>query len=239
MKKFLIIAVLAGFTLGGFAQRNNPKQQQRREQRKAKRETVRTQKGADDPKAHNVLKALRNQLKSYTSIRIDFTYLLENKTEKIKDSKKGDILIKGNKYNLNFMGQNSRSDGKNVWNYNKDAKEVQITEVNPDDSETMNPIALIDNYENSYRAKLIREDKEKGVPVMIVDLLPLENRNHHKVRIVSDKAKNTIVYSEIHDKSGSVYTFRVDKMQTNVPAPDGEFMFDAAKHPGVQVIDMR
>lgn len=238
MKKILLIALLLSISISGFSQRNDLKQQ-RREQRKAKREISRTSRGIDDPKAHQVLNAIRKQLKSYTGLKIDFTYLLENKAEKIKDSKKGNIAIKGNKYSLNFMGQNSRSDGKNVWNYNKDAKEVQISEVNPEDADAMNPVAIIDNYEKNYRAKFIREDKNRGNPVLIVDLIPLENRNHHKVRIVSNKAKNTIVYSEIHDKNGSIFTFRVDKMQTNIALSDHEFSFDAANYPGVEVIDMR
>ncbi len=234
MKKILFITTLATLAISVSAQKNN-----RREQRKAKRETVKTEKGVDDPKAHTILSAVREKLKSYTTLKIDFTYLLENKKEKIKDSKKGNILIKGDKYKLDFMGQNSISDGKSVWSYNKENKEVQITEVNPKESEAMNPIAMIDNYEKNYRAKLIREDKEKGVPVMIVDLNPLENRNFHKVRIVSDKAKKTIIYSEVHDKNGSIYTFRVDKMQPNVNAPDSEFTFDTSKYPGVEIIDMR
>ena len=235
MKKILLITTLVTIVFSVFANTNNP----RREQRKEQKETRKTERGIDDPKAHEILSAVRKQLKSYNSLKINFTYLLENKNEKIKDSKKGTILIKGNKYNLNFMGQNAISDGKNVWNFNREAKEVQITEVDPKSTEMMNPIALIDNYEKNFRAKLIREDIDKGVPVMIIDLNPFENRNFHKVRIVIDKAKKTIVYSEIHDKNGTVITFRIDRMQTNVPAPDSEFRFDASKHPGVEIIDMR
>ncbi|MDR2907323.1 MAG: outer membrane lipoprotein carrier protein LolA [Bacteroidales bacterium] len=235
MKKILTIIILLTLTISS-AISQNP----RREQRRAQKEIKKTERGGiDDPKAHKVLDAVRKQLKSYTSLKIDFSYLLENKQEKIKDQKKGTILLKNNKYNLTFMGQNSISDGKNVWSYNKESKEVQITEVDPQASEIMNPIALIDNYEKNFRAKLIREDKDKGIPVMIVDLNPLRNRNFHKVRIVSDKAKNTIVYSEIHDKNGTIITFRVDKMQPNAPAKDSDFSFDVAKFPGVEVIDMR
>ncbi|MDR0437313.1 MAG: outer membrane lipoprotein carrier protein LolA [Bacteroidales bacterium] len=235
MKKTLLITILVTLTISGFAQNSN----QRREQRKNQKEVKKTERGIDDPKAHDILSAVRKQLKSYNSLKIDFTYLLENKTEKIKESKKGTILIKGNKYNLNFMGLNVISDGKNIWNFNREAKEVQITEVNPKETDMMNPIALIDNYEKNFRAKLIREDTDKGVPVMIIDLLPFENRNFHKVRIATDKAKKTIVFSEIHDKNGTIITFRVDRMQTNVSAPDSEFKFDVSKHPGVEVIDMR
>ena len=233
MNRLLSLTLLVTLTISGFTQ--NP----RREQRKANQELRRTERGIDDPKAHEILDGVRKQLKSYSSIKIDFTYLLENKQEKISDSKKGTILIKGNQYNLNFMGQNSISNGKTVWNYNKDAQEVQIMDVDPKSTDLLNPIALIDNYEKDFRAKLIREDKQNGVAVMIVDLNPYTNRNFHKIRMVTDKAKKTIICMEIHDKNGTVITFRIDKMQTNVAAPDSEFRFNVARHPGVEVIDLR
>jgi outer membrane lipoprotein-sorting protein len=137
------------------------------------------------------------------------------------------------------MEQTMISDGKTVWSFNQNAKEVQINKADPRDTETLNPLALIENYEKNYRAKLIREDRERGIDVVIIDLQPFEGRSFHKVRILTDKAKKTIVSFEVHEKSGIIMTFRVDKMQTNVFAPDSEFKFDASKHPGVEVIDMR
>jgi outer membrane lipoprotein-sorting protein len=233
MKPTLLITILITLAISAVSQNL------RRAQREEPQGIVKTERGVDDPKAHAILRDVRKQMKSYNSLKIDFTYLSENKNEKLYDSKKGTILIKGNKYNLDFMGQNIISDGKNVWNFNKDVKEVQITEADPRDAETLNPLALIENYEKNYRAKLIREDTEKGVIVMIIDLIPFENRNYHKVRIITDQAKKTIVATEIHDKNGTITTFKVDKMQTNVSAPNSEFTFDASKHSGVEVIDMR
>jgi len=235
MKKILFTVTLLTLSICIFAQ--GSRREQRKARKEEKKELAKTNKGVDDPQAHEILKDVRKQLKSYKSLKIDFSYLLENKNEKIKDNKKGTILIKGNMYNLNFMGQNSISDGKNIWNYNKEAKEIQITEVNPKETEALNPIALIDNYEKNYRAKLISEGN-KDKDIVIIDLIPLENRNFHKVRIATDKAKK-IVYSEIHDKNGTVITFRVDKMQTNVSTKDSDFKFEASKYPNVEVIDMR
>jgi outer membrane lipoprotein-sorting protein len=241
MKKILLITTLATLAISAVAQ--NPRREQR-EQRREQRNNptggvVQTDRGVDDPKAHAILNNVRKQLKSSNSILINVTYLLVHKNENISDSQKGTILSKGDKFNLDFMGQTSISDGKTVWNFNREAKEVHINIANPRDNEMLNPLAMIDNYEKNFRAKLIREDKERGVDVMIIDLLPFENRNFHKVRMVTDKAKNTIIYTEIHDKNGTVITFRVDRMQTNVSAPNSEFTFNASKHPGVEVIDMR
>ena len=234
MKKLLFLTILIIGTISAAAQPAG-----RAERRAGQQGIVMTERGVDDPQAHAILNDVRRHLQSFNSMRIEFTLTQENRQDGTRESEKGTILMKGEKYVLNFMGLNSISDGKNVWNFNKDANEVHITEHNPNDMETMNPLALIHNYERNFRAKLIREDIDNDIPVMIVDLNPLTNRAFHKIRVVSDKARHTIVFTEIHNKNGTIFTFRVDRMQTNVSAPDREFTFDAARHPGVEVVDLR
>jgi outer membrane lipoprotein-sorting protein len=234
MKKILLITILTTLVFNVVAQ-NNQARQQRREQNKTF-----TQHGVDDPAAHTILRDVRRNLKSFNSLRFEFTFLAENRTDRSQnDIQKGTMLLKGDKYKLEFMGQTMISDGKTVWSLNPNTKEVHISQVNPRDTETLNPLALLENYEKNYRAKLIREDQDRGVDVMIIDLQPFEGRSFHKVRILTDKTKKTIVSTEIHEKSGTVLTFRVDRMQTNVSAPDSGFKFDASRHPGFEVIDMR
>ena len=233
MKKILIILIFVGFIADSFSQ--NQQRQPRREQNKTF-----TQHGIDDPAAHVILRDVRKNLNSFKSLKFDFTFLINNQNDRTQNSiEKGSILIKGEKYNLNFMKMNGISDGKTVWNFNSETREVHISKANPQDIETLNPLALLETYEKNFRAKLIREDQERGIDVMIIDLLPFENRSFHKVRVLTDRAKKTLVSMEIHDKNGTTMTFRIDRMQTNVSAPDSEFKFDISKHPGVEVVDMR
>ena len=233
MKKILIILIFVGFIADSFSQ--NQQRQPRREQNKTF-----TQHGIDDPAAHVILRDVRKNLNSFKSLKFDFTFLINNQNDRTQNSiEKGSILIKGEKYNLNFMKMTGISDGKTVWNFNSETREVHISKVNPQDMETLNPLALLETYEKNFRVKLIREDQERGIDVMIIDLLPFENRSFHKVRVLTDRAKKTLVSMEIHDKNGTTMTFRIDRMQTNVSAPDSEFKFDISKHPGVEVVDMR
>ena len=239
MKKTLLIATILTFTVSGFSQTATEARQERRTQRTASN-VVHTQRGIDDPAAHAILLDVRRNLKSFRNIKIDFTLLIDDRYDQTANStEKGSILIRGDRYNLNFMGMNMISDGRTVWNFNKEINEVHINRADPKDMEMLNPLAMIDNYENNFRAKLIREEIQNGVSVAIIDLQPFETRSYHKVRIITDKTRKTIVRSEIHEKNGVTLTFRVDRMQTNVPAPDSEFRFDASKHPGVEVVDMR
>jgi outer membrane lipoprotein-sorting protein len=232
MKKFFFITLLVIFTSNIFSQNQR---RQRPEQNKNF-----TERGVDDPAAHAVLNDVRKNLKSFRNLKFDFTLLTENRNDRTANNvQKGTILIRGDKYNLKFLEMNSISDGKTVWNFNAETKEVHINQANPRDMEMLNPLTLIETYDKNFRAKLIREDTERGVAVVIIDLIPFENRSFHKVRMLTDKAKKTIVSIEIHEKNGTIMTFRVDRMQTNVSAPDSEFKFDSSKHPGVEVVDLR
>jgi len=235
MKKYLIITTLVALCISSFSQTGTQRRAERREQNKTF-----TEHGVDDPAAHAILNDVRRNLKSFRSLKIDFTLLTDNRNDRAASSiEKGTILIRGDRYNLNFMDLNMISDGKSVWSFNKETNEVHISTANPKDMEMLNPLAMIENYDKNFRAKLIREEVENSAPVAIIDLQPFENRSFHKVRIITNKAKKTIVRSEVHEKSGITMTFRIDQMQTNVSAPDSEFRFDASKHPGIEIVDMR
>jgi outer membrane lipoprotein-sorting protein len=234
MKKILLITILTTLSFSVVAQ-TNQQRQQRREQNKTF-----TQHGIDDPAAHTILNDVRKNLKSFRSLRINFTLITENRNDRTKNSvEKGTILIRGDKHNLNFLGLNQISDGKTVWNFNAETNEVHIVHANPKDMEMLNPLAMIENYDKNFRAKLIREELENGINVAIIDLQPFENRSFHKIRVVTDKVKKTIVRTEVHEKNGVIMTFRVDQTQTNVPAPDNEFKFDITKRADIEIVDMR
>ena len=192
-----------------------------------------------DKKANDILNKLSAKMKTYINYKIEFVYTLENKTEKIKQSKNGTAIIKGDKYSLNVSGQRIISDGKTVWTYIPDADEVQINNVNPTDDDALNPSKLLSTYDKNYKAKLIKELNQGGVMTQIVDLVPIKGKNYFKVRLTIDKVKQQIISTEIYNKNGSTYMYKVSKFLSNLKIADSEFTFKASDFPGVEVNDMR
>ncbi len=192
-----------------------------------------------DKKANDILNKLSAKMKTYINYKIEFVYTLENKTEKIKQSKNGTAIIKGDKYSLNVSGQRIISDGKTVWTYIPDADEVQINNVNPNDDDALNPSKLLSSYDKNYKAKLIKELNQGGVMTQIVDLVPIKGKNYFKVRLSIDKTKMQIISTEIYNKNGSTYMYKVSKFLSNLKIADSEFTFKASDFPGVEVNDMR
>jgi len=187
-----------------------------------------------DKKARTILDELSAKTKTYKTIRIEFTYKMENTAQKINDSYKGVLISKGDKYKLSFSGQEVISDSKTVWTYVKDANEVQINDVNKDE-DSFTPTNLLNSYNDNYKAKLLSENaKEK-----VIELLPIQKKNFNKVKVTIDAGRKIINSLAIYDKNGSIYTYQVNKFETNLPFSDNSFVFNKAEHPGVEVVDMR
>jgi len=235
VKKVLVIIVLTAFVVSGFSQTRL----ERREQRENVR-VIHTERGIDDPAAHAILGNVRRNFESFRSLKFHFSVITENRMEGVRNTVgNGTILMRGDSYNLSFLEMTTISDGRTVWNFNSETNEVYISRVNPDDFETMNPLMLINSYQDHFRGTLIREQMENNIHVAIIDLRPFETRNFHRVRMVVNMQNNSLVRSEIHDRDGTILIFQIDQMQTNVPTPSNQFRFDVARHPGVEVIDLR
>jgi len=189
----------------------------------------------NDKKASAILDEVSVKTKSFKTIKIDFTYAMDNEKEKIHDKFKGSLLSKGDKYKLTAAGQDVISDGKTVWTYLKDANEVQINSQGGDD-DSFTPTKLLSGYNKDFKSKFI---EEKGND-QIIELYPLKKgKTFTKVRLTIDKTKKQISKFIIYDRNGSTFSYLVDKFVADQPLADSMFSFNKAEHPGVEVNDMR
>lgn len=188
-----------------------------------------------DKKAETILNSVSTKTKSYKTISISFSYTMENTKKKIKDTYTGTLLSKGDKYKLTISKQIVICDGKTVWTYLKDANEVQISEVEPND-DSFTPTKLLTNYTKEYKSKFVQEQGNN----QIIELYPLKKgKSFIKVQLTIDKAKQQVMKFVIYDKNGSTFTYAITKFTPDLNIADKEFVFNKADHPGVEVNDMR
>jgi outer membrane lipoprotein-sorting protein len=188
----------------------------------------------NDKKATAILDEVSVKTKSFKTIKIEFTYAMDNEKEKIHDKFKGSLLSKGEKYKLTAAGQDVISDGKTVWTYLKDANEVQINSQGGDD-DSFTPTKLLSGYNKDFKSKFI---EEKGND-QIIELYPnKKGKTFTKVRLTIDKTKKQISKFIIYDRSGTTFSYLVDKFVADQPLADTMFSFNKAEHPGVEVNDM-
>ena len=187
-----------------------------------------------DKKARTILDEVSAKTKAYKTIRIEFTYKMENKAQNINDSFKGVLISKGENYKLSFSGQEIFSNGKTIWTYLKDANEVQINNVSKED-DSFTPNNLLSSYNENFKAKLLEETSKQQV----IELTPVQKKNFNKVRVTIERARKIVSNITIFDKNGSSYTYTVNKFETDIPFTDSMFVFKTSEHPDVEEIDMR
>lgn len=194
-------------------------------------------KNINDPNAKLLLDAITKNYKTYSSVQVNFTILTEFPQGK-KDTKSGQVFLKADKYKIILGNQEVYCDKKSVWTFLKDINEVQINDYEPSKSE-ITPVNMFTIYQTDFNYTMNGSEVINNVTHKIVDLVPKDKtKPYFKVRMWVDN-KNNIKRVKIFDKNGTRYTYTVNSMQTNIKLDDTTFIFDASKHPGVHIEDLR
>ncbi len=188
--------------------------------------------------SEDILKEVSQKTKAFSSIRINFTYNMDNASAGVHESETGTLLVKGDKYKLDIAGQKVISDGKTAWTYIPDANEVQINTVEEDES-VITPTRLLTAYSEDYKSKLTGEAPRAGRTEYLIELKPNEDKNFTVVQLNIDKELMRINRIAIQDKSGNTFSYIVNKFETGISVSDTDFTFNTRDYPGVEVIDMR
>jgi outer membrane lipoprotein carrier protein len=194
----------------------------------------------NDPEAKKVLDAVSSKFKTYKTPQATFTYKVENAQGKAMSTKKGTVIMKGNKYRVSIPGMEIFSDGKTNWNLDQSANEVTIKDVDAGAGE-ISPQKLFTNfYDKDFLYKLNGEKKEAGKTLQEIELTPTnKNRPYHKVYLLIDKATKTFYSARILEKNGTRYSYTINSFKPGAAVSDAEFVFNKAKYPGVEVVDLR
>lgn len=187
-----------------------------------------------DPKAQAILDAMSQKYKALKSYQAAFTYASSDA------SAKGDIIVNGNKFRLKLDGQEVFTDGKTMYTYSKEAKEINVQDYESGSTSELNPAQIYTVYQKGYTYRYVSEQKQGGRSLDVIELKPTKaNNTISAVRLSIDKADKMIRNWTITDKNGKRTTYTITKFTPNVPAPDALFTFDKAKYPGVEVVDLR
>ena len=194
----------------------------------------------NDPEAKKVLDAVSNKFKTFKTVKASFTYKVENASGKALSNKTGSILMKGTKYKVSFGGQEIISDGKTVWNYDKSANEVTISNLDAS-AGTITPQKLFTNfYDKDFYYLLNGEKKQGSKTLQEIEMTPTDkSKPFHKVYLLIDKGAKTLYSTKVLEKTGNRYSYTVANMNTTTAMPDNQFVFDKGKYPGVEVVDLR
>jgi len=198
---------------------------------------------AQDAKAEAILNKVSEQAKSYKTIQAEFTSLLEDKSIDLTATQSGNILVQGEKFKLNIDEKYLvLSDGTTLWNYGMDTGECMIENVEDIiEDQGIQPSEIFQIWEKDFKKYYDKEDKVGTTVCDVIKLIPLnpKDKPFHTVKVFIDKATNQIAQAIIFGKEGNNTTYTITSFKTNVTVSSGDFAFNKADYPGVEIIDNR
>lgn len=193
-----------------------------------------------DPKAKEILDKVSTKTKAYKTIKAEFVINREDKKSNQKNTQKGTIWIKGNKYKLDILGAITFCDGKTRWAYIKDSKEINITEPDLKTDNLIDPSKIFTIYEKGYKYKYINEKFEDALQLHEIELYPEDLKTKlSKLSIQIEKNGSCIHAIKYVEKGGTTVTVKITKFTTDAGVNDADVTFNKANFPGAEVIDMR
>src|SRR5690606_8084601 len=106
---------------------------------------------AQDKKAKELLDQVASKVKSYDNITIDFKYSLTNLKENINRESKGNVVLSGNRYVLNFMGVTKIFDGKKTYTISPEDEEITISSIDEKDENAITPNKMLTFFNHGYK----------------------------------------------------------------------------------------
>lgn len=197
----------------------------------AQAQITHSEQGAVDQKADALLKSAAAQFGN-VSFTVTASMLDAQKKENLRQTAR--VLYCKGRYHVSVADQEVICDGKTVWQWNKTAREVAVTNMSTDDVDLMNPAHLLKNYDKSFRAKYIRSDQG----VAVIDLQPRSARSFHKIRLFVVEKSGLLQRMEVHKYDSSREVYEITEFK-RASTPASKFTFDPSQHAGVEIIDMR
>lgn len=185
--------------------------------------------------AKSLLDEVSTKMSAYKNMYIGFSQTLSNENAGIKEGDeppiRGEINLQGEKYNLNYLGNNFIYDGSKLYVINNDEKEVSITDGNlSSDDGFIYPSKLLTFYKEGYNFEMGELENISGRKIQYVTLNPMDsNSDIVQVQLGID-AKTKHIYKLIQiGSNGSKTSFTITAFKSNQSLPENFFNFDRAK----------
>ena len=191
---------------------------------------------AQDKKAKALLDQVSAKVKSYSTISIDFKYSLSNTKENINQDSKGNVVLKGNQYVLNFMGVTKMYDGKKTYTIVPEDEEVTISKLDENDDTAVTPAKMLTFFNSGYKYTLAEKTTVKGRKIQYVKLVPMSSKDQRKEILLGIDSQTKNIYNLIEiGKKGTKTTLTVNSFKTNQSLSKNQFTFVKSKYPNYYI----
>ncbi len=190
-----------------------------------------------EEKGEELIQKATEQITGYESLIIDFTYIVEDSGDVLETSQ-GQTFLEGDKYYISVDAYEYTSDGETVWTCLKEVGEIHVN-YTENLEQSLNPVHLLQDFQNHYKSKFIRQEEYTGETVSLIDAIPNEPQAFHKYRVAVKEYDNSLAYIKAYDRHGGTYKISIDEIQKNPTIPAEKFSFDESEYQEMDIIDLR
>ncbi len=191
---------------------------------------------AQDKKAKELLDQVAAKVRSYENITIEFKYALSNARENINQESKGNVVLKGNMYYLNFMGVTKMFDGKKTYTISPEDEEITISKYDEKDENAITPSRMLTFFNSGYKYSWDILQNVKGRKIQYIKLIPISSKDQRKEILLGIDVQTKHIYNLIEmGRNGTKTTLTVNSFKTNQPLSKNQFTFAESKYPNYYV----
>lgn len=188
---------------------------------------------AQNPDAQNIIDKSVSKVKSSKGINVSFSLTQKDKQNQVMDHSKGTMKIKDQQYYIRQEGNEIFCNGTNIWNYDGE-NEVTLAKVD-NDEDGFSPQQILTGFnKKDFDITLISSAGSSHQ----IQLTPVDKRKNFKqIMLYINKSTNLVSKAVITDKANTTTEISFNNISLNSTFADSQFVFDASKHPGVEVIN--
>ena len=189
-------------------------------------------------KSETIVAKIRQTYEKLESLRGEFeqqyTWSLAGETQTLNGTL---YLKKGDRYRVETPNQMIITDGKTVWTYALDKKQVMVDRLEKSKENPL-PRDLILKYTHDFKAKLLRSEKVGAADCYVLALTPREEEAYvQSVTAWIDKTTYLAPRIEQIDINDNKTIYLLKNVQRNTPIADELFTFKIPAD--AEVVDMR
>lgn len=182
--------------------------------------------------AKKLLDDVSETIASFENLSFDFSYVLENRQENIRQETTGSATIKGDQYKISFLGNEQLFDGEKTYTIIPENEEITISSPDDDSGFGINPSELLVFYKTGYAYQWDIKQNVKGRLIQFIKLIPNEENREVKYLLLGIDMRTKVIYRLIEiGNSETRTTLTLKNLRTNIPLNSDFFTFDDSKYP--------
>ena len=201
--------------------------------------------GQDDAHSQKIIDDMAAKFKTYPSVSVSFSATITQLQDQSQTEQAGKLWLKNNRYKLELPDFVIFFDGEKIYQYLPGVKEVNVSKLDPDESDEdfqlLNPQSYFNLSSRNFKSKWVKESTLNNRKVDEIDLYPihLKTTKYFRIRVMVEKTTLQLVYLKAFMNDGTHYTLTFKQYEIRQTAlPDSFFKFNKAEHPDVEVIDL-